>query len=1178
MKKILLLILLFNNSIVAFNQIIKGTILDKKNGDKIAGAAVYFNGTFAGTYSDKNGNFHLDMSKNTSMPLSISALGYNSVTMNSFSTTDSLIIYLTSKTFDLGEVVISDKSLARERKSNIKLFKDVFLGTTSNARKCKIINENDITFNYKTDKDTLRALASKPLQIVNSALGYTITYFLDNFEYDKKNKTFFFKGNLVFNEEMPTEDTHKQSYEQQRINSYKGSKMQFFRELWVDNLTAAGFIVLDPSGNELDYKKIVVEQKDHRRYLSFIRNLSIIYNPEGHDNISNIYYYKNLPLSYNTEKVISSKIIFLKNRVFFDSTGYYDGTGIRWEGQMVTQRISDFLPYEYRLNNEFLSMTSSGSPVLSDSLFAGEKAASIDSLKAVEKVYLHTDRTYYFPGNDIWFKAYLINAYDRSLSDMSRNLHVELISPSGGIISDRIIRLDGGLGNGDFRLPDSLSSGRYRLRAYTNYMRNFSDQIFFNKEINIITSFAGITNPSDAGKYEENNVDLSFFPEGGSLVDNVSSIVAFKAVDAQGKGCDVSGEVYSSAGEMVTEFRSTHLGMGSFVLKPNPGLSYYSITKGPDNNGLKSEIPRSFTTGVTLSTSVNDNELSIKIRTNDQTLPLVRDNDLSLSISVRKEKVKTISLRISSLADSIVIPTDDLPDGIVMLTLITLEDLPLAERLIFIRHEQNIKINIQPDKTIYKQRDPVSVKISISDDSINQETAFLSFSAAESNFIDNNKEFPTTISSWFLLESDIRGTVEGPSYYFDPANPDRFKDLDLLLRTQGWRDFSWKFDSTKYFSPETGFFISGRLRKLNRDKPLTDPKIHFTIFQGNNIISETAPANPDGRFNLDNIDITGDARLVVTAVDRNGLPNGLLLLDSMKYKPAEISRFLQALLVVKEKEEYTLMRDDEIKERETVLAREYEINETIRKKYKLSDTIEIGEVTITAQKPRNIQVAKIESVRSVYGGKPDDEVIVTPQMENFSAAPELLMGTVAGVLVRPGKDPGKYKIRIRTGIYNDARPDVNPDPLLLIDGVKHDISYLNILPISIIDRIDVLKSIGTTAVFGLDGNFGVISVITRSGNRMTAESEPVKHTVNTKFSGYDSPRIFYSPRHDPTNQSYNPDLRTTLFWKPDISLPVNTELHLDYFNADNSSPIRIIAEGITSTGIPITAMTEYEIR
>ena len=197
-------------------------------------------------------------------------------------------------------------------------------------------------------------------------------------------------------------------------------------------------------------------------------------------------------------------------------------------------------------------------------------------------------------------------------------------------------------------------------------------------------------------------------------------------------------------------------------------------------------------------------------------------------------------------------------------------------------------------------------------------------------------------------------------------------------------------------------------------------------------------------------------------------------------------------------------------------------------------------------------------------------------MENLPAAPELLMGTVAGVIVRQ-TDPGKYKIRIRTGIYNEGRTGINPDPLLLIDGVKHDMNYLNVFPVSLIERIDVLKSIGKTAVYGLDGNFGVISVITRSGNRMMAESEPVKHTLNTRFSGYDSPRIFYSPRHDTTQPSFIPDLRTTLFWKPDISLQAGRELLLYYFNADNSSTIRIIVEGITSTGIPVTGTAEYQV-
>ena len=57
-----------------------------------------------------------------------------------------------------------------------------------------------------------------------------------------------------------------------------------------------------------------------------------------------------------------------------------------------------------------------------------------DSLKIIEKVYLHTDRSTYYPSENIWFKAYIVDASDNTLSDYSKNLHVELISPATKII------------------------------------------------------------------------------------------------------------------------------------------------------------------------------------------------------------------------------------------------------------------------------------------------------------------------------------------------------------------------------------------------------------------------------------------------------------------------------------------------------------------------------------------------------------------------------------------------------------------------------------------------------------------------------------------------------------------------------------------------------------------------
>ncbi len=133
-----------------------------------------------------------------------------------------------------------------------------------------------------------------------------------------------------------------------------------------------------------------------------------------------------------------------------------------------------------------------------------------------------------------------------------------------------------------------------------------------------------------------------------------------------------------------------------------------------------------------------------------------------------------------------------------MLTLSGAESKPFCERLVFNQNNEDARITLKTDKTIYNKRDSVSLRVSLSDSTYGTKEAFLSLAATEKIFTDNSSIFPSTISSWFLLESDVRGLVEEPSYYFDPSNPDRLKDLDLLLLTQGWRDFDWKYKTMNY--------------------------------------------------------------------------------------------------------------------------------------------------------------------------------------------------------------------------------------------------------------------------------------------------------------------------------------------------------------------------------------------
>lgn len=114
MRNLLLIILLSNLYISAYSQLIKGAIYDKNTNSPICFATIYFNGTFVGTSSDQNGNFELNTSHNKSMPLTISAIGYYSVTLNNYSKTDFLKVYLHPKIYELNDVTISAKSLERK--------------------------------------------------------------------------------------------------------------------------------------------------------------------------------------------------------------------------------------------------------------------------------------------------------------------------------------------------------------------------------------------------------------------------------------------------------------------------------------------------------------------------------------------------------------------------------------------------------------------------------------------------------------------------------------------------------------------------------------------------------------------------------------------------------------------------------------------------------------------------------------------------------------------------------------------------------------------------------------------------------------------------------------------------------------------------------------------------------
>jgi hypothetical protein len=160
--------------------------------------------------------------------------------------------------------------------------------------------------------------------------------------------------------------------------------------------------------------------------------------------------------------------------------------------------------------------------------------------------------------------------------------------------------------------------------------------------------------------------------------------------------------------------------------------------------------------------------------------------------------------------------------------------------------------------------------------------------------------------------------------------------------------------------------------------------------------------------------------------------------------------------------------------------------------------------------------------------------------------------------------------------------------MFLIDGAFASREDVEALPLKWVKRIDIMDNPNSWALWSnrmrmsegdtINGSLdGVVSIILKD----ESEIELVMPSYSSKlsFSGYDEPRVFYSPKHHTTLESdYKPDLRTTLFWEPNINVAEGRNLVLNYYNADNPATVKISVEGLTTNGIPVTGKTMYKVK
>ena len=354
-----------------------------------------------------------------------------------------------------------------------------------------------------------------------------------------------------------------------------------------------------------------------------------------------------------------------------------------------------------------------------------------------QKVYLHLDKTAYKAGEMIWVKAYLLNGLNHLPDTLSTNLYVELISPFETRVEIKRFQMFNGFGIGDFHLSDTLPEGLYQIRAYTNWMQNFDESFYFNRNFPLTNpSYSKLISPKQARVNQKeivnrqkmaDDIDLQFMPEGGVLVDDLLSTVAFKAINQLGKGVNIKGSVVDENGTEITSFETFFKGMGRFLFTPKKGKKYFAVVKS-ENIDLRVPLPQSMETGLVMHVENSVKSMKVTLQANKPSTNDRTANEVLLVGQIGGKIYYHRRVLLENNSAEITVDKTYFPSGIMQLTAFSGRGMPLAERLVYNNRLDYMKIRMTAMDTYVAEGTKLLLTFSSTDHSNNPLPANMSLS------------------------------------------------------------------------------------------------------------------------------------------------------------------------------------------------------------------------------------------------------------------------------------------------------------------------------------------------------------------------------------------------------------------------------------------------------------------
>ncbi len=741
-----------------------------------------------------------------------------------------------------------------------------------------------------------------------------------------------------------------------------------------------------------------------------------------------------------------------------------------------------------------------------------------------EKLYLQTDRPVYMQGDRIWFRVHQVDAATHCPVLLSRYVYAELIGSEDTVVTRVKLRPFENVFSGYIDVPKEASSGKYHVRAYTNYMRNWGSDYFFIREITVGTLGAGVKEEENTTTVFSKDYDVSFFPEGGDLPAGVLTHVGVKALNSDGRAEKVKGVLLDECGDTVTHFETIHAGMGVMGVQLEAGKKYVAECRNEERIVKRFSFPSAKQGICNIQARWMRDKLVVSLTKSDDLASVTED----YTLIIHSRSIVQYAGKWDNSHSVLLFEKHQFPSGVLQLLLLNERLESVSERLVFCRNEDQAEISFSTDRASYNVRDRIQSVVEVSDGKGNPLSGSFSVSVTDSK--DLMPDTTLTIRSYLLLSSDLRGYIENPEFYFS-CNLLSERALDCLMLTQGWRRYdnmkvlAGKPERPSEYQLELGQYIDGQVKELLLNRPVRKAKVTALAAKGA-FVRDTV-TDREGRFRLEGFEFPDSVRFLLTALTARGgdqvgirvIPPNFPEVDKTKLQTNG-----GEILASYRRKAYQRYFNDSV-----------------------MWNLQLGEVVIEADR-------KEKPSRNPFSGNGEwgDFVLKPDYIKRFKPS---TMGDLLRLI------PG---CKVTDGSISLSRA-LGESPIILIDGFEGSLNSLNVLDVESVEVIYPPRS----NIYGLNTQNGVIYILTKLYS--DSENKPNKTSPNIceLFPlGFQRPAEFYSPVYETKEQKASEvqDLRTTLYWNPNVILSEQGKAEFSFYTADEASSYTVLIEGVTSDG------------